>query len=174
MRDHNKKLYSLVNEEGKRIIERAVDDFAGSWQEWENLEWGCCSWACGGSAQLDSFKSFKAWLETAAWDAKNAWRESDGNEWWHLFIVCFYVSGNQSRCIAGFSNSPSSSHIVIQELWKHHISSIEETPHITIHATSLCQYPATSTSKQETKQRSFQTFTSQLPLPRHSPSLQQS
>lgn len=76
MRDHYKKLYEAVNDDGKRVIERAVDDFAGSWDEWENLKWGCCSWACGGSAQLDSFKSFKAWLENEAWVAKNVGRET--------------------------------------------------------------------------------------------------
>lgn len=75
MREYYRKVYDMVDEEGKRIIERAVDDFAGSWHEWENLNWGCCSWACGGSAQLDSFRDFKAWLENAAWDAKNVWME---------------------------------------------------------------------------------------------------
>lgn len=75
MREYYKKVYDMVDEEGKRIIERAIDDFAGSWHEWENLKWGCCSWACGGSAQLDSFKDFRAWLENAAWDAKNVWME---------------------------------------------------------------------------------------------------
>ena len=76
MRDHYRKLYNAVDDHGKRVIERAIDDFAGSWDEWENLKWGCCSWACGGSAQLDSYKSFKAWLENEAWDAKNVGRES--------------------------------------------------------------------------------------------------
>jgi hypothetical protein len=77
MRDHHKELYNLVNEEEKRSIERAVDVFAGSWHEWENLEWGCVTWTCGGSASLNSYKSFKAWLETAAWDAKDTEKESD-------------------------------------------------------------------------------------------------
>lgn len=77
MRDHYKKLYDAVDDDGKRVIERAIDDFAGSWDEWENLKWGCCSWACGGSAQLDSFKSFRAWLENEAWDAKNVGRATE-------------------------------------------------------------------------------------------------
>ena len=76
MRDYYKRVYDLVDDHGKRVIERAIDDFAGSWQEWENMEWFCCSWACGGSAQLDSYKSFKAWLENEAWDAKNVGREA--------------------------------------------------------------------------------------------------
>lgn len=79
MRDHYKKLYDAVDDHGKRVIQRAIDDFAGSWDEWENLKWGCCSWACGGSAQLDSYKSFKAWLENEAWDAKNVGREALGS-----------------------------------------------------------------------------------------------
>jgi ASC-1-like (ASCH) protein len=69
-------LYNLVNEEEKLSIERAVDNFAGSWHEWENLEWGCVTWTCGGSASLNSYKSFRAWLETAAWDARDTEKES--------------------------------------------------------------------------------------------------
>ncbi|KAI4729836.1 hypothetical protein E4T49_02174 [Aureobasidium sp. EXF-10728] len=71
MRDHYKKLYEMLNEDGKRIIERAIDDFAGSWDGWERLDWGCVYWACGGSALLIGFKSFKAWLEHEAWNAKS-------------------------------------------------------------------------------------------------------
>ncbi|KAI4719251.1 hypothetical protein E4T48_04513 [Aureobasidium sp. EXF-10727] len=71
MRDHYKKLYEMLNEDRKRIIERAIDDFAGSWDGWERLDWGCVYWACGGSALLISFKSFKAWLENEAWNAKS-------------------------------------------------------------------------------------------------------
>ncbi|KAK6005818.1 hypothetical protein QM012_007460 [Aureobasidium pullulans] len=77
MRDYYKEIYAMVNDDGKRIIERAVDDFAGSWDKWEKLDWGCVSWACGGSAQLDCFKSFTAWLEDAAWTAKYAGREDE-------------------------------------------------------------------------------------------------
>ncbi|KAI4846564.1 hypothetical protein E4T44_04991 [Aureobasidium sp. EXF-8845] len=77
MRENYKQVYDLVNEEGKAIIERAVNDFAGSWHEWENLEWNCVTWASGGSACLNQYKSFKAWLETAAWVAKNTVEESD-------------------------------------------------------------------------------------------------
>ncbi|KAI4744860.1 hypothetical protein E4T50_04740 [Aureobasidium sp. EXF-12298] len=77
LRDHYKEVYAMVNDDGKRIIERAIDDFAGSRDEWEKLDWGCVSWACGGSAQLDCFKSFKAWLEDSAWAAKYEGIEDD-------------------------------------------------------------------------------------------------
>jgi hypothetical protein len=77
LRDHYQELYAMVNDDGKRIIERAIDDFAGSRDEWEKLDWGCVSWACGGSAQLDCFKSFKAWLEDSAWAAKYVGMEDD-------------------------------------------------------------------------------------------------
>ncbi|KAH0360751.1 hypothetical protein KCU65_g9189, partial [Aureobasidium melanogenum] len=77
MRDHYKQLYQMVNDDGKRIIDRAVDDFAGSWDEYNKLDWGCVYWASGGAVQLECFKSFKAWLEDAAWDAKNAGRDYD-------------------------------------------------------------------------------------------------
>ncbi|KAG9991683.1 hypothetical protein KCU98_g47, partial [Aureobasidium melanogenum] len=86
MRDYYKKLYTMVNDDGKRIIERAIDDFAGSRDEWEKLDWGCVSWACGGSAQLDCFKSFKAWLEDSAWTAKYTQMK---------MIVAFISSRNQ-------------------------------------------------------------------------------
>ncbi|CAD0082647.1 unnamed protein product [Aureobasidium vineae] len=71
MREHYKKVYEMLNDDGKRIIERSIDDFAGSWDEWETLDWGCVYWACGGSATLICFKSFKAWLEDQAWDVKD-------------------------------------------------------------------------------------------------------
>lgn len=67
MRDYYKGIYATVNDDGKRIIERAIDDFAGSWDEWNKLDWGCVSWATGGSAHLECFSSFKAWLENSAW-----------------------------------------------------------------------------------------------------------
>ncbi|THV93860.1 hypothetical protein D6D26_08013 [Aureobasidium pullulans] len=70
MSDHYKKLYNMADDHGKRTIERSVDDFAGSWEQREKLEWGCVYWAAGGSAQLDSFKSFKAWLADSAYCAK--------------------------------------------------------------------------------------------------------
>ncbi|KAG9912497.1 hypothetical protein KCU94_g46, partial [Aureobasidium melanogenum] len=88
MRDYYKKLYTMVNDDGKRIIERAIDDFAGSRDEWEKLDWGCVSWACGGSAQLDCFKSFKAWLEDSAWTAKYTQMK---------MIVAFISSRNQNH-----------------------------------------------------------------------------
>lgn len=69
MRDHYKQLYEMVNADGKRIIERAVDDFAGSWDAWSKLDWGCVFWSAA-TVEFDCFKSFKAWLENAAWDAK--------------------------------------------------------------------------------------------------------
>ncbi|KAG9950679.1 hypothetical protein KCU85_g3371, partial [Aureobasidium melanogenum] len=80
MRDHYKQLYEMVNDDGKRIIDRAVYDFADSWDEYDKLDWGCVYWASGGAIQLDLFKSFKAWLENAAWNAKNAGRDYDEAE----------------------------------------------------------------------------------------------
>lgn len=77
LRDHYKELYAMLNDDGKQIIERSIDDFAGSRDEWDKLDWGCVSWACGGSAQLDCFKSFKAWLEDSAWVAKYVGREDE-------------------------------------------------------------------------------------------------
>lgn len=70
MRDYYKEIYTMVNDDGKRIIERAIDDFAGSWDEWNRLDWGCVSWACGGSAHLECFSSFTAWLEDSAWNTE--------------------------------------------------------------------------------------------------------
>ncbi|CAD0085325.1 unnamed protein product [Aureobasidium mustum] len=77
MREYYKEIYEVVNDDGKRIIDRSINDFAGSWDEWNKLDWGCVYWASGTVIQLESFKSFKAWLENAAWNAKNAGREGD-------------------------------------------------------------------------------------------------
>ncbi|KAG9580430.1 hypothetical protein KCU77_g5620, partial [Aureobasidium melanogenum] len=70
MRDYYKQLYGMVNNDGKQIIERAVEDFAGSWDEWDELAWGCVSGACRGYDDMQCFKSFKSWLKQSAWNAK--------------------------------------------------------------------------------------------------------
>lgn len=79
MREHLKKVYDLVNEQGKRLIERAVDDFAGSWREWEALEWNCCSLLLYGEhTSCENFKDFTAWLESSTLEAK--YHKYDGTE----------------------------------------------------------------------------------------------
>ncbi|KAI5204841.1 hypothetical protein E4T39_03449 [Aureobasidium subglaciale] len=69
--EHYKKLYDVVDDHGKRTIERAIDDFAGSWEEWEKLDWGCVYCARGGGNGWGIYKSFKAWLENSAFNARN-------------------------------------------------------------------------------------------------------
>ncbi|KEQ91246.1 hypothetical protein AUEXF2481DRAFT_505411 [Aureobasidium subglaciale EXF-2481] len=70
-REHYKKLYAVVDDNGKRTIERAIDNFAGSWEDWEKLDWGCVYCARGGGNGWGIYKSFKAWLEDSAFSARN-------------------------------------------------------------------------------------------------------
>jgi hypothetical protein len=43
-----------------------VEDFVGSMGEFEKLDWCCVTWASGGAAQMDGYKSFKAYLSHVA------------------------------------------------------------------------------------------------------------
>lgn len=52
-----------LSELDKNSVRNAVRDFAGSEDEWEQMEWACVTWASGGTAAMFFYPGFKAWLE---------------------------------------------------------------------------------------------------------------
>ncbi|RYO58096.1 hypothetical protein AA0116_g7297 [Alternaria tenuissima] len=65
IKDAVKKLLEDENlsELDKNSVRNAVRDFAGSEEEWEQMEWACVTWASGGTAAMFFYPGFKAWLE---------------------------------------------------------------------------------------------------------------
>jgi len=47
----------------KNSVRVAIRDFAGSEEEWEEMEWACVTWASGGVAAMYVYPGFRAWLE---------------------------------------------------------------------------------------------------------------
>jgi hypothetical protein len=47
----------------KQSVRCAIMDFAGSEQEWGEMEWACVTWASGGTAAMYVYPSFRAYLE---------------------------------------------------------------------------------------------------------------
>jgi len=76
-----------VTQEVKVSVERAVEDFAASMQEWEQLEWCCFTWASDGGAAMDGYKSFKAYLEHVA---QGSGRKESEKDCWNLGYMDFF------------------------------------------------------------------------------------
>ena len=52
-----------LGEREKNSVRVAIRDFAGSEEEWEEMEWACVTWASGGVAAMYVYSGFRAWLE---------------------------------------------------------------------------------------------------------------
>ncbi|KAI4923180.1 uncharacterized protein J4E92_007934 [Alternaria infectoria] len=52
-----------LGEREKNSVGVAIRDFAGSEEEWEEIEWACVTWASGGVAAMYVYPGFRAWLE---------------------------------------------------------------------------------------------------------------
>ncbi|KAI4929081.1 hypothetical protein J4E85_005705 [Alternaria conjuncta] len=52
-----------LGEREKNSVRVAIRDFAGSEEEWEQMEWACVTWASGGVAAMYVYPGFRAWLE---------------------------------------------------------------------------------------------------------------
>ncbi|KAH7070463.1 hypothetical protein BKA63DRAFT_518477 [Paraphoma chrysanthemicola] len=59
-----------VTQEVKDSVTRMVEDFAGSMEEFNKMEWCCVTWASGGAAEMTGFKNFKAYLSHVAESSK--------------------------------------------------------------------------------------------------------
>jgi hypothetical protein len=64
-----------ITEEIRNNVRNAVQDFAGSMEEFEALEWCCLTWASGGSVQMDGYSSFRKYLKHVAESSRK--REKD-------------------------------------------------------------------------------------------------
>jgi len=72
----------------KTFIESAIKSWAGSVEEFENLEWCVVTWASGGSAVMQVYPSFKAFLVKKAQDsADDSYCTGENPE-----LVCFSYS----------------------------------------------------------------------------------
>ncbi|KAF2107502.1 hypothetical protein BDV96DRAFT_653594 [Lophiotrema nucula] len=56
-------------EDVKEVLKKSCEDFAGSMEKWDALEWCCIVWAAGGSASMTGYPSFKAYLRRVAEDS---------------------------------------------------------------------------------------------------------
>ncbi|KAI4945836.1 hypothetical protein J4E91_007750 [Alternaria rosae] len=52
-----------LGEREKNSVRAAIRDYAGSEEEWEEMEWACVTWASGGVAAMYVYPGFRAWLE---------------------------------------------------------------------------------------------------------------
>ncbi|KAH6844476.1 hypothetical protein BKA58DRAFT_459879 [Alternaria rosae] len=52
-----------LGEREKNSVRAAIRDFAGSEEEWEEMEWACATWASGGVAAMYVYPGFRTWLE---------------------------------------------------------------------------------------------------------------
>ncbi|KAE9364189.1 hypothetical protein N431DRAFT_496761 [Stipitochalara longipes BDJ] len=68
------------NLETKVAIEKAMTSWAGSVEEFENLEWCVIIWAAGGAAHMEAYPSFKAYLVNKAQNSAEDWTSS------HLYL----------------------------------------------------------------------------------------
>jgi hypothetical protein len=62
-KDAYKTMYKRANKKQKRTIDRAIEAFAGSKEEFNRLKWCCVTWASGGYATMASYMSFARYLE---------------------------------------------------------------------------------------------------------------
>lgn len=58
------------NEMHKKILQRAMKDFAGSMERFMELEWCCIRNASGGAATTEVFSGFRSYLETVVGDSE--------------------------------------------------------------------------------------------------------
>jgi hypothetical protein len=54
---------AAIEERQRRLLDRAVREFCGGWEAFEELEWACCRWSSGGAANLVCYPSFRKYLE---------------------------------------------------------------------------------------------------------------
>ncbi|KAF2421076.1 hypothetical protein EJ08DRAFT_683158 [Tothia fuscella] len=58
-----RRMYEKANDTQKVIIERAMEEVAGSKEEFESMQWGVMMWASGGTASLQGHAGFRNYLQ---------------------------------------------------------------------------------------------------------------
>jgi len=69
-----------LGEREKNSVRVAIRDFAGSDEEWEQMEWTCVTWASGGVAAMYVYPSFRAWLEDVVEKGRVGLNGEEGTE----------------------------------------------------------------------------------------------
>lgn len=64
-----KQMYEKADEKQKKIIVRAMEAFAGSKEEFEQLQWCCVKWSSGGAATATAYASFRRYMECLVEDS---------------------------------------------------------------------------------------------------------
>jgi hypothetical protein len=79
-----------VTEEIKKSVRQAVQDFSGSMEEFEALDWCCLTWASGGAVQMDGYSSFGKYLKHVAESSrkieKDCWNFGYLEFWGYLLV----------------------------------------------------------------------------------------
>lgn len=66
----------------KKILQRAMKDFAGSMERFMELEWCCVKNSCGGAATMHVFPSFRSYLESVVEDSGEDKMSSRHRSWY--------------------------------------------------------------------------------------------
>ncbi|KAF2100196.1 hypothetical protein NA57DRAFT_54295 [Rhizodiscina lignyota] len=57
------EMYEKADDQQKKIIERAIEEFVGSKEAFEKLEWCCVRWSAGGAAAMRGHAGFRRYVE---------------------------------------------------------------------------------------------------------------
>ncbi|KAI9656887.1 MAG: hypothetical protein M1821_003526 [Bathelium mastoideum] len=64
------KMHQAASKEQKKVLERAIEAFAGSMDAFKKPEWCCVKWSSGGAATMESYSSFRKYLESVTLDSQ--------------------------------------------------------------------------------------------------------
>jgi hypothetical protein len=57
------EMYEKADDQQKKIIEKAIEGFVGSWEAFQEIEWCCIKWAAGGAAMMQGYAGFRRYSE---------------------------------------------------------------------------------------------------------------
>lgn len=66
------KMYEAANGEQRKVLEQAIQAFAGSIAAFKELEWCCVKWSSGGTAMMTSYSGFRKYLERVTADSQES------------------------------------------------------------------------------------------------------
>ena len=56
-------IYREADEQQRAVIDRAIESFVGTWEDFDQLRWCCVIWASGSAAYMKAYPSFQRYLE---------------------------------------------------------------------------------------------------------------
>ena len=66
------KMHEVANGEQRKVLERAIQAFAGSMDAFEKLEWCCVKSSSGGAATMIWYSGFRKYLESVTAESQNS------------------------------------------------------------------------------------------------------